>query len=151
MRDYAALGAFILLVAAAAVFGAQFQPGPWYADLRKPPLNPPNWVFAPVWTVLYLAMAVSGWMVWRARAESSLALSLWAGQLVLNAAWSFLFFGLRRPGAALLEILALLVVLFFATASFFRIGRVPGALFLPYTAWVGFAAYLNAGIWHLNR
>jgi benzodiazapine receptor len=151
MRDYLPLGVFVLLVACAALFGAQFQPGPWYAELRKPPLNPPNWVFGPVWTILYLAIAVSGWLVWRARPESPLPLALWAGQLVLNGAWSFLFFGLRRPGAALLEILTLLVVLFITTATFFRVGRVPGALFLPYTAWVSFAAYLNAGIWYLNR
>ena len=151
MRDYAPLGVFVLLVASAAVFGAQFMPGPWYAELRKPPLNPPNWVFGPVWSVLYLAIAVSGWLVWRARPESPLTLSLWAGQLILNAAWSFIFFGLQRPGAALLEILALLVVLLLTTASFFRVGSLPGALFLPYTVWVSFAAYLNAGIWYLNR
>jgi tryptophan-rich sensory protein len=151
MRDYVPLGVFVLLVACAAVFGAQFQPGPWYAGLRKPPLNPPGWVFGPIWTLLYLAIAVAGWLVWRARPESLLPLSLWAGQLVLNGAWSYLFFGLRRPGAALVEILTLLVVLFITTASFFRVGRVPGALFLPYTAWVSFAAYLNAGIWFLNR
>jgi benzodiazapine receptor len=151
MREYVPLGVFVLLVACAAVFGAQFQPGPWYAGLRKPPLNPPSWVFGPVWTVLYLAIAVAGWLVWRARPESALPLSLWAAQLVLNGAWSYLFFGLRRPGAALVEILTLLVVLFITTASFFRVGRVPGALFLPYTAWVSFAAYLNAGIWYLNR
>lgn len=151
MRDYVPLGVFVLLVACAAVFGAQFMPGPWYAALRKPPLNPPSWVFGPVWSALYLAIAVSGWLVWRARPESPLPLSLWAGQLVLNGAWSFVFFGLRRPGAALLEIIVLLLVLFVTTASFFRVGRLPGALFLPYTAWVSFAAYLNAGIWYLNR
>lgn len=151
MRDYVALAVFVALVAGTAVFGAQFQPGPWYADLRKPPLNPPGWVFGPVWTVLYLAMAVSGWLVWRARPESPLPLTLWAGQLVLNGAWSLLFFGLRRPGAALVEIVALLLVLSVTTASFFRVGRLPGVLFLPYTAWVSFAAYLNAGIWYLNR
>ena len=151
MRDYASLGVFVLLVASAAAFGAQFMPGPWYAELRKPPLNPPNWVFGPVWSVLYLGIAVSGWLVWRARPESPLPLSLWAGQLVLNAAWSFIFFGLQRPGAALLEILALLVVLLLATVAFFRVGRLAGALFMPYGLWVTFAAYLNAGIWYLNR
>jgi translocator protein len=151
MRDYVSLGVFVLLVACAAVFGAQFQPGPWYAGLRKAPLNPPDWVFGPVWSVLYLTIAVSGWLVWRAQTGSLLPLSLWAGQLLLNGAWSFLFFGLRRPGAALLEILALLVMLFLTTASFFRVGRLPGALFLPYAIWVSFAAYLNAGIWILNR
>lgn len=151
MRDYVPLAVFVVLVASAAAFGAQFMPGPWYAGLRKPPLNPPNWVFGPVWSVLYLMIAVSGWLVWRSRPESPLPLSLWAGQLILNAAWSFMFFGLRRPGTALLELLALLVVLLLATASFFRVGRLPGALLVPYTAWVGFAVYLNAGIWYLNR
>jgi len=151
MRDYAMLGVFVVLVAAAAAFGAQFLPGPWYEALRKPPLNPPNWIFGPVWSVLYLAIAVAGWLVWRAHPESPLPLSLWSGQLVLNAAWSFLFFGLQRPGAALLEILTLLAVLLITTVFFFRVGRLPGLLFLPYAAWVSFAAYLNAGIWLLNR
>ena len=151
MRDYVSLGLFVVLVACTAYFGAQFQPGPWYAALRKPALNPPGWVFGPVWSVLYLAIAVAGWLVWRARPESPLPLSLWVGQLALNGAWSFVFFGMRRPGAALLEILALLVVLSVTTAAFFRVGRLPGALFVPYTAWVAFAAYLNAGIWYLNR
>ena len=151
MRDYIPLGVFVLLVAGAAFFGSQFQPGSWYAGLRKPPLNPPNWVFAPVWSVLYLAIAASGWLVWRARPGSPVPLSLWAAQLALNAAWSFLFFGLRRPGFALVEILVLLVVLFATTVSFFAVGRLPGLLLAPYAAWVSFAAYLNAGIWYLNR
>jgi len=151
VRDYVALAFFVAAVALAAAVGAQFQPGPWYAALQKPPLNPPNWVFAPVWSVLYLTIAVAGWLVWRARPESILPLSLWTGQLVLNATWSVLFFGLRRPGAALLEIIVLLLVLLLTTVSFFRVGRLQGALFLPYLSWVGFAAYLNAGIWFLNR
>ena len=143
VRDLLALGAFILLVAAAAFFGAQFEPGVWYAELRKPPLNPPSWVFGPVWSVLYLAIAVSGWLVWRAPLVSRVPLALWAAQLALNAVWSFLFFGLRRPGAALVDIVALLIVLSLTTATFFRIGKAPGALLLPYVAWVGFAAYLK--------
>jgi tryptophan-rich sensory protein len=151
MRDIAALALFVFLVACAAFFGAQFQPGLWYADLRKPPLNPPNWVFGPVWSFLYLTIAVAGWLVWRARSDSLQPLTLWTAQLVLNAGWSFLFFGLRRPSAALLEILVLLVVIVVTTASFFRVRRLSGLLFLPYAAWVSFAAYLNAGIWYLNR
>ena len=151
MRDYVLLGVFVFLVGLAAAFGAQFQPGPWYGGLQKPPLNPPNWVFGPVWSVLYLAIATAGWLVWRTRPESPIPLTLWTAQLILNAAWSYLFFGLRRPGAALLEILILLVVLVATTTMFFRVGRVQGALFLPYTLWVTFAAYLNAGIWFLNR
>lgn len=151
MRDLAALGLFVALVALVAIFGAQFQPGPWYDGLQKPPLNPPGWVFGPVWTVLYLAIAVAGWLVWRARPASSKPLALWGSQLVLNAAWSMLFFGLRLPGLALVDILLLLVLLIATTVSFFRVRTLAGALFVPYAAWVCFAAYLNAGLWFLNR
>ncbi len=151
MRDYAALGLFVVLVAAAAFLGAQFQPGPWYAELQKPRLNPPSWVFGPVWSVLYLAIAVAGWLVWRAPDASRKPLALWGSQLALNAAWSFLFFGLHLPGLALVEILLLLAVLVATTASFFRVRPLAALLFMPYAAWVGFATYLNAGIWYLNR
>jgi tryptophan-rich sensory protein len=151
MRDLRVLAVFVVLVAIAALFGAQFQPGPWYEGLQKPPLNPPNWVFAPVWSLLYLTIAVSGWLVWRARPASSTPLMLWGSQLLLNAAWSMLFFGLHLPGIALCDIVLLLAVLIATTSSFFRVRIVAGALLLPYTAWVGFAAYLNAGLWYLNR
>lgn len=151
MRDLAALGIFVALVACAAFFGAQFQPGPWYQGLQKPPLNPPSWVFGPVWSVLYLGIAVAGWLVWRARPASPTPLTLWGSQLVLNAAWSMLFFGLHLPGFALLEIVLLLALLIATTVLFFRVRSLAGALFVPYTAWVSFAAYLNAGLWYLNR
>jgi tryptophan-rich sensory protein len=151
MRDLGALGVFIALVALAALFGAQFAPGPWYEGLQKPPLNPPNWVFGPVWSILYLAIAVAGWLVWRAGPASAGPLVLWGGQLVLNALWSLLFFGLQRPGLALVEILLLLVLLIATTVSFFGVRASAGFLLVPYVAWVSFAAYLNAGLWHLNR
>jgi benzodiazapine receptor len=151
MRDLRALGIFVALVALAAVFGARFQAGPWYEGLRKPPFNPASWVFGPVWSVLYLAIAVAGWLVWRTRPASSKPLILWGSQLVLNAAWSMLFFGLHLPSLALLDIVLLLALLIATTASFFRVRTLAGALFLPYTAWVCFAAYLNAGLWYLNR
>jgi tryptophan-rich sensory protein len=151
MRDLVALGIFVALVSLAAFFGSQFQPGPWYEALQKPPLNPPSWLFAPVWSVLYLAMAVAGWLVWRARPASTKPLVLWGTQLILNAAWSLLFFGLHLPGVALVEIVLLLTLLTITTALFFRVRTLAGALFLPYVAWVSFAAYLNAGLWYLNR
>lgn len=151
MRDLVALGIFVALVALAALFGAQFVPGPWYEGLRKPPLNPPNWVFGPVWSVLYLAIAVAGWLVWRAPRASAAPLVLWGSQLVLNAAWSWLFFGLQQPGVALVEILLLLSLVIATTVSFFRVRALAGLLLVPYAAWVGFASYLNAGIWYLNR
>ena len=151
MRSLLALVAFLALVALAASFGALFLPGEWYESLRKPPLNPPNWVFGPVWTLLYLGIAVAGWRVWRARPEVSTALGLWAAQLLLNALWSYLFFGLERPGLALVDITVLLVLILATTVVFFRIDRPAGALLVPYAVWVAFATYLNAGLWVLNR
>jgi tryptophan-rich sensory protein len=151
MRDRRAFGIFFALVAFAALFGTLFEPGPWYQGLRKPPLNPPSWVFGPVWSVLYLAIAVAGWLVWRARPASSRPLALWGSQLLLNAAWSLLFFGLHHPSLALFDIAVLLALLIATTVSFFEVHTMAGVLFLPYVAWVGFAAYLNAGLWYLNR
>jgi len=151
MRSALALCVFALVVAAAALFGAQFTPGPWYEALRKPPLTPPNWVFAPVWSVLYLAIAVAGWLIWRSRRHRATALALWGVQLALNAAWSFLFFGLQRQGLALLEIGVLLMFIVATAVVFFRVRPLAGALFAPYAAWVAFASYLNAGLWYLNR
>jgi tryptophan-rich sensory protein len=151
MRDLGALGIFVALVFLTAFFGSQFQPGPWYEALQKPPLNPPSWVFAPVWSVLYLSIAVAGWLVWRARPASARPLALWGIQLVLNAAWSLLFFGLHLPGLALVEIVLLLTLLTVTTALFFRVRTLAGTLFLPYLVWVSFAAYLNAGLWYLNQ
>jgi benzodiazapine receptor len=151
VRHLGALGIFVAVVALVAVFGAQFEPGPWYEGLRKPPLNPPNWVFGPVWSALYLIIAVAGWLVWRTRPGSAKPLALWGSQLVLNAAWSLLFFGFRLPGLALLEILLLLAFLLATTISFFQVRALAGVLLLPYAAWVCFAAYLNAGLWYLNR
>ena len=134
----------------ASFFGAQFVPGAWYEALQKPPLNPPNWIFAPVWSALYLAVAVAGWLVWRSGPTSRLPLALWGSQLALNAAWSWLFFGLERPGLALINILILLAVLLATLISFHRIHPWAGRLFVPYAAWVMFATYLNAGLWYLN-
>lgn len=150
MRAAIVLVVFLGLAAGAALFGAAFPPGDWYAALRKPPLTPPNWIFGPVWTLLYVAMAVAAWLVWRARG-GALPLGLWTLQLVLNALWSWIFFGLERPGLALLEILLLLAALGATTAAFFPVRPLAGWLLVPYVAWVAFATYLNAGIWQLNR
>ncbi|MDG2051915.1 MAG: tryptophan-rich sensory protein [Myxococcota bacterium] len=151
MRNLLALIAFLVVVSMAAVFGAFFTPGWWYEALAKPPLNPPNWIFGPVWSALYLAMAVSGWLIWRAQPDAVRPLALWCAQLLLNAAWSGLFFGLHRPGLALIEILILWGVLGATVIAFWPIHRIAGMLLLPYWAWVTFASYLNAGLWFLNR
>ena len=151
MRSIGPLIVFVLLVAIAAFFGARFTPGEWYASLERPPLTPPSWLFGPVWSVLYLCIAVAAFLVWRAGAPHRTALGLWTGQLVLNALWSYLFFGLERPGVALVEITILLLLIVATTVSFFRARRAAGVLFVPYAAWVSFATYLNAGFWYLNR
>ncbi len=125
----------------------------WYGALARPPLSPPNWLFGPVWSVLYVLMAVAAWLIWRAPAgrRGQLALTFWGGQLAVNALWTPVFFGLRliAPG------LGVIVLLFGAVAltcqAFWRLDRVAGALLMPYLVWVGFASYLNAGFWWLNH
>ena len=126
--------------------------GTWYQSLRKPAFNPPDWVFAPVWTLLYLMIAVAGWRVWRVRgiAGTRVALAAYAVQLALNLSWSFVFFGARLIGPALAVIVALLAAILANAFLFWRIDRAAGALLVPYAAWVSFAALLNAALWRLN-
>jgi tryptophan-rich sensory protein len=147
---FLSLPGFLLLTFAAAAIGSRFRPDAWYAALRKPAFNPPNRVFAPVWTVLYLLMALAAWRVWTAAGPAP-ALALWAVQLVLNAAWPWLFFGRHRIDAALLDIVALLVLIGATTAAFFAVDAWAGILMLPYFGWVAFAAVLNCALWTLNR
>jgi len=141
---------FILLVAATASAGAVFQPGSWYEALNKPAWNPPNAIFGPVWTILYVGIAVAGWLVWRATGRMVVALQFWIAQLVLNCLWSFLFFGLHRPDLALVDIAVLLVTIFAFIVTAHRRSAVASWLFVPYAAWVGFATALNFTIWRLN-
>ena len=124
----------------------------WYAGLEKPFFSPPNWLFGPVWTVLFLAMAVAGWMVWRRRGFSGapVAFTLFGAQLVLNVLWSVLFFGLQSPGAALIEIVVLWIFILATLLAFSKVSRNASLLLVPYLAWVTFAAVLNLAIWYLN-
>ncbi len=151
-RRWAGLAACLLITFCAAALGALFMPGEWYAGLHKPAWNPPAWIFGPVWTMLYAAMAVAAWLVWVRggwRGEGR-ALALFLVQLALNAAWSPLFFGLHRIGLALAEILLLWAAIAAMMAAFFRIRRAAGWLLVPYLAWVSFAAVLNFTLWRLN-
>ena len=149
MRRRIFLVVFVLLAFAAGFIGSRFLPGAWYAQLDKPPFNPPNWIFAPVWTALYAIMAVAAWRVWL-RAGADLAIRLWLAQLVLNAAWSWLFFGRHNLGGALVEIVALLALIVATTVTFWRRDRTAGWMMLPYVGWVSFATVLNASLWYLN-
>lgn len=141
-----------MLCFSAGAVGAQFTPGTWYAGLAKPAWTPPGWVFAPVWTTLYLLMAVAAWLVtlngeWRQR---RLPLALFILQLAVNAAWSWLFFGLQRPDWALLNILVLWGLVSVTVVLFLNTRWVAGILLLPYWGWLTLAAALNAAIWRLN-
>lgn len=146
---FASVAPFVLLSFCAAAVGAAFEPGEWYAALRKPPYNPPDAVFAPVWTLLYLAMGIAAALVWR-RSRAALPLALWLVQLALNAAWSWLFFGLHRIELAFFEIRLLWLAVFATTLVFWRIDWRAGALLVPYLLWVGFASLLNWELWRLN-
>ena len=120
----------------------------WYPSLDKPAFTPPDWLFAPVWTTLYLMMAVAAWRIWSHgdRREVNVALACFGVQLTLNLLWTVLFFGLRSPGAALMEIVVLLLAIAVTAATFFRVDRVAGLLFVPYLAWTAFAADLGLEI-----
>jgi tryptophan-rich sensory protein len=150
--DLLALVVCTLICFAAAAIGGIWTSrsvGTWYKELQKPSWNPPSWVFGPVWTALYLMMGISLWLVWRERAPA-LPLGLFALQLVLNAAWSGLFFGLRLPGAAFAEIVLLWLAILATVLTFRPIAPVAAVLLLPYLGWVSFASVLNFTIWRLN-
>jgi translocator protein len=121
-------------------------------SLEKPAFNPPSWVFGPVWTVLYAMMAVAAWLVWREAGfgGATAALSLFFVQLALNLAWSGIFFGLRQPGWALVEIAVLWAAILATMILFFRHSTLAGWLLVPYLLWVSFASVLNAALWRLN-
>lgn len=121
----------------------------WYATLNKPTWTPPNWLFGPVWTVLYAMMGVSAWLVWK-RGGWSPALTLFAIQLVLNLAWSFIFFGFHQMGLGFLEIVLLWLAIAATVLMFFQVAKVAAILLIPYLLWVSFAAALNFTIWRLN-
>lgn len=156
LRKAAALGAFAGMTAGAALLGASAIRGAtddWYDGLRKPRLTPPKAVFGPVWSGLYALIAVSGYRVWKAprSRRRRAALGLWGAQLVLNAAWTPLFFGLRRPLAALVDLVALTGTASAYAAVARKVDRPAAIMMLPYLGWLGLAGVLNEEIWRLNR
>ncbi len=127
----------------------------WYPTLVKPSFNPPNWVFAPVWTILYIMMGVAGGMVWNRLEQDTenvkKAFTFFIIQLALNAAWSVIFFYFHNPFLALIEVILFWLLIFETHIQFKKIDKTAGLLFIPYLAWVSFATVLNASIWWLNR
>ncbi|MEO1191877.1 MAG: TspO/MBR family protein [Pseudomonadota bacterium] len=144
---------FFGLCALTATTGAVFRPGPWYEVIPKPRWTPPDWLFPPAWSLLYCALAVSAWLLWRDGGWSgaALPLALWLLQLVLNAAWSWLFFGLRRPDLALIDAVAMWLAALALIIVAFPINAWAAWLLVPYLAWVGFATALNRVIWQRMR
>lgn len=140
---------WVAVVFAAAYIGTRAAlPGAWYAALDKPAWNPPNWLFGPVWTTLYLLMALAASAAWDARSKGTHHLAFWLFglQLMLNALWSWLFFHGKRPDLALVALVLLWLLILATTVSFYRIRRLAGWLLAPYLAWVGFAGVLNASL-----
>lgn len=155
-KEIAKAIALIILCQLAGIIGSVFTfqaiPG-WYADLARPDFAPPNWVFGPVWTTLYTLMGISAYLVLRKglkRKEVRTALGVFGTQLVLNALWSILFFGLRSPFYAFIEIIVLWASIAASIALFWKISKTAGLLLIPYILWVSFAAILNFYIWMLN-
>jgi tryptophan-rich sensory protein len=139
-----------LFVGAGASIFTEPQIPTWYAHLIHPSFAPPNWVFAPVWTTLYVVMAVAAWRVWKVTGLNSIEIIAYAFQLVLNFAWAGIFFSLHQMAFALAEILVLDVAILATLILFFRRDRLAGLLFLPYLAWSLFATVLTYGFWRLN-
>jgi benzodiazapine receptor len=143
-----------LCVGGGALIGVTTQGGdsPWYASLNKPSWTPPSWVFAPVWTTLYAAMGIAAWLVWREGGwrQQRLPLIVFLAQLTLNFAWSLVFFGLQQITWALVDIVALWLLIVMAIRVFVRVQRAAAWLLAPYLAWVSFATVLNAAIVWMN-
>ena len=159
-RPQQALGllAWLALSFATSAIGAfaSRDAGSFYRALERPDWAPPGWLFGPVWSVLFLCMAVAAWLVWRSPSEGAAApvrrkaLALFGAQLVANALWSWLFFGWRLGGLAFAEVLLLWMLIAATLLAFWRISRLAAALLVPYLAWVSFAAALNWALWRAN-
>jgi len=149
---FGSLIAFVAVCFGVAATGALFPPNDWYASLTRPSYAPPNWVFGPVWTVLYLMIAISGWLVWRSPEPTSkrAAMTAFGIQLLLNAAWSALFFGMHQPAWSLVEICFLWLAILATILIFRRHSSTASLLLIPYLVWVSFATVLNYGFWSLN-
>jgi benzodiazapine receptor len=156
--DIAKLVVSIAVPLVVGVFGSLFTTADslnnWYAGLKKPPFNPPDWVFGPVWTTLYIMMGISAFLVWRKGLDNKIvriALACYIVQLALNTIWTPLFFGLNSPLLGLIDIVLLLNAIIVTIYVFFQISRPSAILLIPYFIWVSFATVLNASLFFLNR
>jgi translocator protein len=156
LRDIFKLIIAVLIVELAGVIGSFFTTSSissWYPTLIKPALNPPNWIFAPVWTTLYALMGVAAFLIWRhglRQRRVKVALTIFSAQLILNVIWSIIFFGFQNPFLAFIEIIVLWLAIVWMIFAFYKISHLAACLLMPYIIWVSFAAYLNYSIWLLN-
>ncbi len=159
--DSLRLGISIAFPLIAGVIGSIFTSqsvSTWFQTIEKPSFSPPNWLFGPVWTTLYVLMGISLFLIWRAtttfpdysRSRKIAAFTAFGTQLILNVSWSFLFFGLRSPQFAFVEIIILLIYIVVTIVIFSKISKLAAILMLPYAGWVTFASFLNLQIWLLN-
>lgn len=146
LRPFLMLLFFILIVAGVSFSGAQFRPGDWYAGLIKPGWTPPNWVFPVAWSVLYLMIAIAGWLIFAASRRT--VKILWVIQLALNGLWSWVFFGMHLIGLGMVDILAMCVCTMMLLAC--KPSRAVVWLMTPYLFWIGYASSLNVAIYFLN-
>lgn len=154
-RQIVGLAGFLMATFSAAAIGGwatSSSVGTWYQELAKPSWHPPDWIFGPVWTVLYVMMAVAAWLVWRSAGlwDARWPLLWFALQLVLNALWSILFFGFRSPGIALVEICLLWAAIAITSFQFAKRSSWAGWMMVPYLGWTTFAAFLNGTLWSMN-
>lgn len=156
LRDILKLGVSILVCESAGAFGAIFTSpaikSGWYASLAKPAINPPAWLFGPVWITLYALMGISLFLIWRNHSNilKNVGMSLFFIQLALNSFWLIIFFGWQNPGAAFADIILLWLAILATIVVFYKISKPAAWLLIPYILWVSFAVYLNFSIWQLN-
>ena len=152
LTDIIGLIFWVILTFCVAAFASQFKPGIWYSTLAKPSWTPPGYLFGPVWGILYLAMSISAWLVWRRRSgkRTFLPLGFYLLQLFLNGLWSWLFFGQKLIGFALIDIALLSVMIAITILYFSKISKTASILLMPYLIWVCFATALNFQIWRIN-
>ncbi len=145
---------FILICQFAGIIGSVFTAPSipaWYASINKPDFNPPNWIFAPAWTTLFLLMGIALYLIWeKGIKKNRIAIYVFSAQLILNVVWSLLFFGLQNPFLAFIEIIILWIAILATIILFYRIRREAGLILIPYIVWVSFAALLNYSVWVLN-
>jgi len=152
MKRFARAVVFIAVAYLPALFGAQFLPGPWYEALRKPAWTPPGWIFGPVWTLLYLMIGIAGFLAWEKGGPGGRfrPFAIYGLQLLANALWSWLFFGLHRPGLALTDLVLLWLLLLVNIALFAGRSKAAAWLLAPYLGWITFAGALNLAVFRLN-